>query len=183
MADAWAEFAELKNTKIATGQVGSADLFGTRAFLDNNYLYRMTGSILGIYGNSREETIYIGYLVDSSGQALNGESSRYLLRFPPGQLPPAQAFWSLTLYELPASLLSVNPLNRYLINSAMLPDLKKDPDGGITLHIQHESPGAARESNWLPAPKGAFWIPMRLYLPEAEAMNGEWTPPSLVRLD
>jgi hypothetical protein len=183
MADAWAEFDELKNTKFATGQLTSDDVFGTRSFLDNNYLYRMAAAVLGIYGNSREEAIYPSYLTDSSGQPLNGETGRYMLHFPAGKLPPVEAFWSLTLYELPSSLLSANELNRYLINSAMLPDLKKDPDGGVTLHIKHDSPGAARESNWLPAPNGPFWINMRLYVPEVAALNGEWSPPPLVRLD
>ena len=89
------------------------------------------------------------------------------MRFPPGQLPPVNAFWSLTMYELPASLLYANPLNRYLINSPMLPSLKRDADGGITLYVQHESPGKDEESNWLPAPKGPFFSVMRLYWPKA----------------
>ena len=76
-------------------------------------------------------------------------------------------------------LLSANPLNRYLINSPMLPDLKKDADGGLTLHIQHESPGPDRESNWLPAPSGPFFMAMRLYWPKAEALDGKWKAPPL----
>jgi hypothetical protein len=91
------------------------------------------------------------------------------------------SFWSLTLYELPASLLYANPLNRYLINSAMLPALQRDPDGGITLRVQHESPGKGAEGNWLPAPGGPFWITLRLYWPKAEALSGKWKQPPLQR--
>ena len=85
------------------------------------------------------------------------------------------------MYELPASLLYANPLNRYLINSPMLPDLKRDADGGITLYIQHESPGKDQESNWLPAPAGPFFAVMRLYWPKPEALDGKWKAPPLQR--
>jgi hypothetical protein len=130
------------------------DIFGTREFMKNNYLNRWLATI-GIYGNSRQEALYPLYYVDAEGMTLNG-SKRYSLRFAPGQMPPVNAFWSLTLYELPASLLAANPLNRYLLNSPMLPDMKKDADGGLTLYIQNESPGKEKEANWLPAPKGEF---------------------------
>ncbi len=104
------------------------------------------------------------------------------MRFASGQLPPVKAFWSLTLYELPSSLLSANPLNRYLINSPMLPTLKQDADGGLTLYVQHKSPGKDKESNWLPAPKGPFFTALRLYWPKPEALDGTWTQPPLQRL-
>src|SRR5208337_2104207 len=137
MADAWAEFAAFKANEIDTLKVTSGDVFGTREFLKNNYLYRMAGAILGIYGNSKEEAMYPVYLVDAAGAKLDGSTKAYVLRFAPGQLPPVNSFWSLTLYELPSSLLYANPLKRYLINSPMLPDLKRDADGGLTHHIQH----------------------------------------------
>ena len=82
----------------------------------------------GIYGNSKEEAVYPIYLTDSNGQKLEGATSRYALRIPPDQFPPANAFWSLTMYEMPTRSLVANPLNRYLINSAMLPDLERDSD-------------------------------------------------------
>jgi hypothetical protein len=72
-----------------------------------------------------------------------------------------------------------NPLNRYLINSAMLPDLKREADDGIALYIQHDSPGAEKESNWLPAPDGPFFMILRLYLPKSVASDGEWKQPPL----
>jgi hypothetical protein len=177
IADAWADFAKLKK-RAETGEVGSGDVFGTREHLKNNYLYRMGGAVMGIWGNSEEEAIYPTYLVDADGQKLDG-AHRYTLRFAPGQLPPANSFWSLTMYELPASLLTANPINRYLLNSPMLPDFVRDADGGITIYIQHDSPGKAREPNWLPAPKGAFSVVMRLYWPKAEALDGTWKLPPL----
>ncbi|MFN7278323.1 MAG: DUF1254 domain-containing protein [Betaproteobacteria bacterium] len=179
MADAWADFAAFKKTRIETGEVTSGDLFGTRAFLRKDYMRRMAGAVLGIYGNSREEAMYPTFFTDASGAPLDGATRRYALRFAPGELPPVDAFWSLTLYELPSSLLSANAIGRYLINSPMLPRLVRDTDGGITLLIQHESPGPEREAKWLPAPKGRFWMSLRLYLPKAEAIEGRWKPPGL----
>ena len=81
------------------------------------------------------------------------------------------AFWSLTLYDLPQSLLYANPLNRYLINSPMLAGLEHDEDGGVTLYVQNETPGAAKKANWLPAAKGPFFLVMRLYWPKTTALT------------
>jgi hypothetical protein len=158
-------------------------MFGTREYLKNNYAYRMAGAVIGIYANSKEEAMYPAYTVDSGGQALDAAKNRYTMRFEPGQLPPVNAFWSLTMYELPASLLTANPLNRYLLNSPMLPQFKLDADGGLTLLIQNESPGKDKEANWLPAPKGPFFMAMRLYWPKEEALTGKWTAPPLKRAE
>lgn len=176
MADAWAELATLQK-RIDAGEVTSGDLFGTREYLKNNYLYRMAGAKLGIYGNSKIEAMYPFYSLDTDGQKLDGTINRYTIRFAPSQLPPVGAFWSLTMYKMPSSLLVDNPLNRYLLNSPMLPQLKKDADGGLTLYIQNESPGKGKEANWLPAPKGSFMMVLRLYWPKAEATEGKWTAP------
>ncbi|MDM0022509.1 DUF1254 domain-containing protein [Variovorax saccharolyticus] len=178
-ADAFADFAG--GIKLFdSGKLTSGDVFGTRQSLKNNYLYRWLATI-GIYGNSKQEAMYPIYAVDSTGQKLDG-SHKYKLRLPPGNLPPVNAFWSLTMYELPASLLVANPINRYLINSPMLPQLKRDADGGVTLLVQNESPGAELESNWLPAPKGSFNAYMRLYWPKESALNGTWKAPPMVRM-
>ncbi len=182
MADGWKEFAELKRTQIDTRKVGSGDVFGTREYLKNNYLYRMTGAVLGIYGQSKEEAIYPVFAVDGDGDSLDGSKHRYTLHLAPGEYPPVNAFWSLTMYELPGSFLYANPLNRYLINSPMLPDLKKDADGGLTLYVQNESPGKDKESNWLPAPKSPFVCYMRLYAPKEDAFNGKWKAPPLKKV-
>ncbi len=177
MADAWQTYAELKK-ELDAGKVSSGDLFGTREHLKNNYLNRMAGAILGIYGNTKAEAMYPIYSTDASGQPLNG-ANRYALRFAPGQLPPVNAFWSLTMYQMPASLLVANPLNRYLINSPMLPQLQQDADGGLTLYFQNASPGPEKESNWLPAPAGPFMVALRLYWPKDEALSGSWKQPPL----
>jgi hypothetical protein len=168
--------------RISAGEVTSGDVLGTRASLKNNYLYRMHGTVAGIWGNVKEEAIYHGWYSDSTGQKLDGSEGRYQTRFAPGQLPPVNAFWSLTMYDLPGRLLVANPLKRYLINSPMLPDLKKDADGGLTIHIQHQSPGAGNESNWLPAPNGPFVLLMRLYWPKPEALSGKWKQPQMQRV-
>jgi hypothetical protein len=182
VADAWKEFAEYKSTQLDTGKVTSGDVFGTREALKNNYLNRMSGAILGIFGNSQAEAMYPLYTVDAAGKKLDG-TNRYTLRFAPGEFPPANAFWSLTMYELPSSLLTANPINRYLLNSSMLPQFNKDADGGLTLVVQNESPGANKEANWLPAPKGPFFMAMRLYWPKEEATSGKWTAPKLKRTE
>ncbi|GAB7526676.1 DUF1254 domain-containing protein [Paraburkholderia sp. 2C] len=181
MADAWAAFNEYKTTWIDTGKLSSADCFGTRDHLKNNYMARMAGAVSGIYGNAKEEALYPTYFVDSAGQKLDG-ANRYTLHFAPGQLPPVNAFWSLTLYDSRDSLLYANPLNRYLINSPMLPKLKRDPDGGLTLYVQHETPGKERESNWLPAPQGPFFVVTRLYWPKPAALSGKWKAPPMQRI-
>lgn len=176
IADAWAEFGLLQKGEIASGKVTSGDLFGTRAYLKNNYLYRMTAAVLGIYGNSKAEAMYPFYMADSKGEKLDG-ANRYTIRFASNQLPPVNAFWSLTMYEMPQSLLVANPLNRYLLNSTMLSQFKRDADGGITFYIQNDSPGSDKENNWLPAPKGPFIMVMRLYWPKDEALSGKWNAP------
>jgi hypothetical protein len=181
MADAWKAFAQYKAEVIDTGKKSSADGFGTREFLGNDYVMRMSSAVLGIYGNSKEEANYPAYFTDSDGKPLDGASNRYTVRFEPGKLPPVNSFWSLTMYELPASLLTENPINRYLINSPMEPDLVRDADGGVTLYIQHDSPGKDKEANWLPAPKGPFFMVMREYWPKPEALDGSWKAPPAVR--
>jgi hypothetical protein len=179
IADAWKEF-EGGAKLLGEGKITAGDVFGTRASMKNNYFYRWLATI-GIWGNSKQEAMYPIYFTDASGQKLTG-TNRYTLHFPKGQLPPAQAFWSLTMYELPGSLLAENPINRYLINSPMLPDMKLDADGGLTLYIQHESPGKELESNWLPAPNGPFASYLRIYWPKDEVLQGEWTAPQMNRM-
>ncbi len=182
IADAWLAFADIKQ-QMDQGKVTSGDTFGSRAHLENNYLYRMLAAVIGIYGNTRQEAMYPLYMADSSGQPLDGSKARYTLRLAPGEFPPANAFWSLTLYELPQSLLSANSLNRYLLNSPMLPQFKRDKDGGLTLFIQQESPGKEWEANWLPAPKAPFFMVMRIYWPKEEALTGKWKQPALTRTE
>ncbi|TLG89373.1 DUF1254 domain-containing protein, partial [Pseudomonas edaphica] len=156
IADGRAEFAAFKKDKIDTHQVTSSDLFGSRDRLKNNYLYRYAGANMGIFGNSTDEAIYMSYFVDSEGKPANGARHSYTVHFAKDQLPPAEAFWSLTMYDAKTKLLAPNLKKRYLINSAMLPNLKLDADGGLTLALQHHEPPKAEQSNWLPAPPGPF---------------------------
>ena len=152
ITDAWAEFGSLRN-QVELGKVTAGDVFGTREYLKNNYLYRMAGAVRLSSGNSKLEAMYPVYAIDEAKQPLNGVH-RYTLRFAPGQLPPVNAFWSLTMYELPTSLLVANPINRYLINSPMLPQLKRDADGGLTLFIQNESPRQGQGSQLAASTEG-----------------------------
>ena len=172
MADAWAEFGAFKASDIDTGKVTSGDVFGTREFLKNNYLYRMAGAVLGIYGNSKEEAMYPVYFVDSRRREARRDRRRptpCALRLADCRRSTPSGRSRSTSFR--RSLLYANPLKRYSINSPMLPDLKRDADGGLTLHVQHASPGPERESNWLPAPNGPFLMVLRLYLPKQEALE------------
>lgn len=177
--DAWErDFAGVV-AKVNKGELTSGDLFGTREFLKNNYVYRFVGAKLGIYGNSREEALYPPYFVDAAGNKLDAAQDRYELRFEKGQLPPAKAFWSLTMYDGKTQLLVANSLQRYLVNSTMLKQFKYGDDGSLTLHVQKDSPGADKESNWLPAPDGPFYCILRLYIPRPETFTGQWKQPKL----
>ena len=177
--EAWTQdFAKLKQ-QIDEGKVTSGDLFGTREYLKNNYLYRMGAAVLGIFGNSQQEAMYPVYTVDAKGGKLNGADHNYTVHFNADELPPVNAFWSLTMYELPSSLLVDNPINRYLLNSPMLTEFKRDKDGGITFYIQNASPGKDKEPNWLPAPKGPFMAVLRLYWPKESALDGTWKNPPM----
>ncbi|CRM48428.1 cell envelope protein [Pseudomonas sp. 2822-15] len=182
IADGRAEFAAFKKDKVDTHQVTSSDLFGSRDRLKNNYLYRYAGANLGIFGNSTDEAIYMTYFVDSEGKPANGARHSYTVHFAKDQLPPADAFWSLTMYDAKTKLLAPNLKKRYLINSAMLPNLKRDADGGLTLALQHHEPPKAEQSNWLPAPPGPFYAVLRIYLPKPEVGNGQWKLPPLTPL-
>ena len=169
----------------------SLDVFGSREQLEaaakrlnlkNIYLLRTNAALFGLYGNTAEEAVYPNYTLDSEGRPLDGAKYQYRLRLPPGKPLPAKAFWSVTMYDGATFLLVANPVNRYLINSPMLPSLKRDADGGLTLIIQHDSPGKDKESNWLPAPSGPFRVTMRLYLPEPEVLEHNWKMPPLERV-
>lgn len=158
-------------------------LFGTRDFLGNDYVKRATGTQVGIGANSREEALYPMITHDASGQLLDGSKGRYTMRFPPDGLPPVKAFWSITLYDMPGQLLVDNPINRYLINTPMLPDMQRDADGGLTIRIQHEPPSNEHASNWLPAPDGPFILFMRYYWPDQALLDGQWQTPAVARID
>jgi hypothetical protein len=165
-----------------------SSLFGDSAFFNGDWLKRAAGAKGGIYGNNAEEAMYPARRTDSDGQTLDGSQHNYTLTFPAGQLPPVNAFWSLTMYDGKSQLLIENPINRYLINSPMLPTMKTNADGSLTFYIQNKSPGADKESNWLPAPNGPIYLVLRLYWPKAEPPSilppgeGTWQPPDIKRV-
>ena len=180
IGDAWQEFEELLALGIK-GEVTSGDIFGSREHLQNNYLYRFGAAVQGIWGNAEVEAFYPQYNADADGQRLDGANA-YTLRFGPDDLPPVNAFWSLTMYRLPEALLVENDIGRYLLNSTTLDDYVRDDDGGITLYIQKDAPGDDRMNNWLPAPAGPFAINMRLYWPADAALDRTWTAPPMERV-
>ena len=124
--------------------------FGDRQAYNGDWLLRAAAAMAGIYGNSPSEAVYPLLATDSTGNKPDTSTNRYTLAFPEGGLPPVEAFWSVTMYDGKTQLLIVNPINRYLINSPMIPDLKKNSDGSITLHIQKDSPGADKSIAVLP---------------------------------
>lgn len=166
-------------------KIGS--LFGDRDFFKGAWLLRAAGAKAGIYGNDSVEATYPMTRVDTDGETLDGSKHNYTLTFPAGQLPPVNAFWSVTMYDGKTQFLIQNPINRYLINSPMLPNMKKNADGSLTIYIQKDSPGKSKDSNWLPAPNDTIYLVMRLYWPKTDAPSvlpagaGTWSPPGIVK--
>lgn len=165
--------------------IGSA--FGDRAFYRGDWLLRAAAAKAGIYGNDAVEATYPLLVKDDKGEKPDCSKHNYTLTFPAGHYPPVNAFWSVTMYDGKTQFLIKNPINRYLINSPMLSNLKKNKDGSLTIYIQKDSPGKDKESNWLPAPNGPIYVAMRLYWPKNEPPSvlppgeGTWQPPPLMR--
>jgi hypothetical protein len=145
-----------------------------------NYLGRAVVARIALGANTREETVYPLGFTDNRGRPLSGRN-RYTLRFERGQLPPAGAFWSLTMYDGDGYLYE-NPLRRYSIGDRTS-GLRRRPDGSLTLFLQHRGPAGAARSNWLPAPRGRFRVALRLFEPRRSALSGAWRPPPLVRAE
>jgi hypothetical protein len=160
--------------RVANGWSMNTDTMGVYG---NYYLKRAIVAQLGLGANLPEDAIYPLNLADEEGKPLDGANA-YVLRFEKGAAPPAGAFWSVTLYD-DQGYQTPNRLNRFALSSWM--PFKSKPDGSLDLHIQSESPGADKEANWLPAPKGPFNLTMRLYAPKGEALTGKWNPPPVRR--
>ncbi len=167
--------------------VGSA--FGDRAFYNGDWLLRAAAAKAGIYGNDAAEAMYPMTRTLPDGTLLDGSKHKYALTFAKDALPPVNSFWSVTIYDGNTQLLIKNPIDRYLINSPMLPGMRKNADGSLTIHIQKDSPGPDREANWLPAPDGPIYLVMRLYWPKDTPPSilppgqGTWNPPALTVVD
>jgi hypothetical protein len=177
----------LAGEKVINGwKIGA--YFGDRDFFHGNWLLRAAGAQAGIYGNDAIEATYPMTKTLADGEPLDGSKHDYTLTFPAGQLPPVNAFWSVTMYDGKTQFLIKNPINRYLINSPMLPQMRKNDDGSLTLYIQKDSPGKDKESNWLPAPNDLIYLVMRLYWPKTEPPSilppgeGTWKPPGIVKV-
>jgi hypothetical protein len=159
---------------------------GDSEFFNGDWLKRAATAKAGIYANDPAEAMYPATRKDNSGETLDTSKHNYTLTFPAGQLPPVNAFWSVTMYDGKTQLLIENAINRYLINSPMLQDMTKNADGSLTLYIQKASPGKDKEANWLPAANGQIYLVMRLYWPKTEAPSilppgqGTWKPPGIV---
>ena len=154
--------------------------FGSREIVNGQHLLHAAGAMFGLYGHNPEENSTLSRHVDADRLPLDGSKYKYTLRFEKGQLPPAKAFWSLTLYQAPEMRLYENSIKRYNIGDRT-PGLKYGADGSLTLYIQHESPGKDLESNWLPARDGIFALALRMYLPDESVRNGTWLPPEVYR--
>jgi hypothetical protein len=151
----------------------------TMGVYGNYYLKRAVVAQLGLGANLPEDAIYPLNLGDETGKPLDG-ANKYTIHFEKATLPPAEAFWSITLYDNEGFQVA-NALNRFAVSSWMA--FKYNADGSLDLYFQNESPGANKEANWLPAPKGAFNLCMRLYAPKSQALTGKWNPPPVTKVE
>jgi hypothetical protein len=151
----------------------------TMGVYGNYYLKRAIIAQQGLGANVPGDAIYPLNLGDETGKPLDG-ANKYTIHFDKGATPPAEAFWSITLYDSEGYQVA-NSLNRFAVSSWM--PFKYNPDGSLDLFFQNESPGADKEANWLPAPAGPFNLTMRLYAPKSEALTGKWNPPPIVKVE
>jgi hypothetical protein len=178
------KFLASGNKNINGWNVGA--FFGDREFFKGDWVMRAGAAKGGLYGNNAAEAMYPYTRTDAKGETLDASKHNYTITFPAGQLPPVNAFWSVTMYDGKSQFLIKNPINRYLVNSPMLSAMKKNTDGSLTLYIQKDSPGKAMEANWLPAPNDTVYLVMRLYWPKdappsiLPAGEGTWKPPGIV---
>ncbi|MGH3725649.1 MAG: DUF1254 domain-containing protein [Mycobacterium sp.] len=150
-------------------------LYGT------DYLQRAAVTAVGLGANLPQDAVYPTSEVDSTGKPYDG-ANKYVLRFAKDQLPPAQGFWSLTMYDEGYFFVD-NPLNRYTLSQRNNPT--PNADGSVNLYLQHENPGPEKEANWLPVPTGKFNLMLRLYWPKEtppSIIDGTWKPPAVQRV-
>ena len=162
--------------RVANGWSMNTDTMGVYG---NYYLKRAIIAQQGLGANLPEDAIYPMNLADATGKPLDGESN-YVLHFEKDQIPPVNAFWSVTLYDQDGFQVP-NALNRFAVSSWM--PFAFNADGSLDLHFQNESPGKDKEANWLPAPKGPFNLTMRLYAPKSDALTGRWNPPAVAKAE
>ena len=162
--------------RIVNGWQMNTDTMGVYG---DYYLKRAIVAMVGLGANQPQDAIYPLNVADADGQSMDG-SKAYVLHFDQATLPPVEAFWSITMYDADGFQVA-NALNRFAIGDRDA--LTYNADGSVDLYIQSQSPGADRESNWLPAPaQGLLGLTMRLYAPKAEALDGRWAPPAVKRV-
>jgi hypothetical protein len=145
-----------------------------------DYLMRAVVTAIGLGANRPQDAVYPTSLKDADGSAYDG-AHKYVIRFEKGQTPPVEGFWSITMYNEQYFFVA-NPINRYSISPRQ--NLKANPDGSIDIYIQKDSPGADKESNWLPAPDGKFYLMLRMYWPnesDPSILDGSWTIPPVTK--
>ncbi|HEY1123313.1 MAG TPA: DUF1254 domain-containing protein [Haloferula sp.] len=163
--------------RVTNGWQMNTDTMGVYG---NFYIKRAIVALAGLGANQPQDAIYPLCVVDGDGKPAMA-THRYQMHFTKEQLPPVSAFWSVTMYDAEGFQVA-NPINRFAIGDR--DGLKFNADGSLDLYLQHESPGADKESNWLPAPKeGELGVTMRLYAPKPEALDGRWNPPALKKVD
>lgn len=161
--------------RVVNGWSMNTDTMGVYG---NYYLKRAIVAQLGLGANLPEDAVYPLNLADEAGKPLDG-TNKYALHFDKNAMPPVGAFWSVTLYDAEGFQVA-NPLNRFAVSSWMR--FKYNADGSLDIYFQHESPGADKQANWLPAPGGAFNLTLRLYAPSSDILTGKWNPPPVVRV-
>ncbi|MBL8580063.1 MAG: DUF1254 domain-containing protein [Mesorhizobium sp.] len=177
---------KIMNNTSALGEVANGWIIskGLGTYGPNDYLKRATVAALGWPANQQDDAVYPYTEVDASGQKFTG-ANNYTLTFAKGEEPPVNGFWSITMYEIDKGWWFVpNALNKFTVSPR--DNLKPNADGSVTLYFQNESPGADKESNWLPAPKGEFIPMLRMYWPKDTApsiLDGSWTPPAVVKVN
>jgi len=148
-------------------------------YFGTSYLFRAAVGYQAMFVNTPVEAYYPSVFTAADGSTLDGSVHDYTVTFPKGGTPPVGAFWSVTMYDAKKRLMVENPIDRYKIGSA--DDLSAASDGSITIYTQHDSRGEDKESNWLPAPEAPFYMLLRMYLPEIQALNGQYELPGVER--
>ena len=174
--------AALADLKTHSEHITDPSLFfRSREDTKGDYFNRALGVFVGQFGNVKDQAVYFAVSKDAQGNLFDGSKGNYSITFSADQIPPSKYFWSWTMYRLPQRALVENELKRYAIGSAT-PGLKKAADGSITFYFQVKSPGKDKESNWLPAPKGAFWLVLRSYGPGKTILDKTYKLPMVKKV-
>jgi hypothetical protein len=171
--------AEGAQNYIKNNNNGWNSILNNIGYYGVHYMLRAIIAMTGIGANLPQDSIYSTAFSDKDGKALKG-SNQYMIHFDKEELPPVNAFWSITLYNTKGFLVN-NTINRYAI-SPHLRNLTYNSNGSLDIFIQNQSPGKNKNSNWLPAPKGLFNLILRMYWPKQPVLNGEWQPPGIIKI-